>query len=293
MRRLIVTGDDFGLAIPVNEAIEEAHRNGILTTASLMVGATYAADAIERAKRLPTLKVGLHLVLVEGRPVLSPVVIPDLVDQRGLFSTRLLKAGLQFFFRSSIPRQLEVETRAQFESFKRTGLVLDHVNAHNHMHLHPTVLGIILKVGQDFGLRSVRLPYEPLIPSLRACRDRRAGRFLSWALLWPWMQLLKSRLKLAGMECNDFVFGFHDSGHLTSDLLERFIQYIPAGVTEIYCHPATRRCPEIDETMADYEHEEELKALIDPDIRAALMQQSVQRLTFSQLLPRLRTHSLR
>ena len=284
MRRLIVTGDDFGLAIPVNEAIEEAHRNGILTTTSLMVGAAHAADAIERAKRLPMLKVGLHLVLVEGRPVLSPVVIPDLVDEQGLFLTRFLQAGLKFFFRSGITRQLEAETRAQFQAFKRTGLVLDHVNAHNHMHLHPTVLSIILKVGQDFGLRSIRLPYEPLVPSLRACRNRRAGRFLSWAMLWPWMRLLKARVKSAGMECNDFAFGFHDSGHLTSDLLRRFIRHLPTGVTEIYCHPATRRCPEIDETMADYEHEEELKALINPDIRAVLMQQGVQRLTFSQLL---------
>lgn len=285
MRRLIVTGDDFGLAIPVNEAIEEAHLNGILTTASLMVGAAYAADAVERARRLPKLKVGLHLVLVEGRPILSPVVIPDLVDERGLFSTRFLRAGLKFFFCSGIARQLEAEIRAQFEAFKRTGLALDHVNAHNHMHLHPTVLSILLEVGQDFGLRSIRLPYEPLVPSLRASRNRRAGRFLSWTLLWPWMQLLKLRVKLAGMECNDFAFGFHDSGHLTSDLLRQFIRHLPAGVTEIYCHPATRRCPEIDETMADYEHEEELKALINPDIRAALMQRNVQRLTFSQLLP--------
>jgi hopanoid biosynthesis associated protein HpnK len=285
VRRLIVTGDDFGLAIPVNEAIEEAHRNGILTTASLMVGATYAADAIERARCLPMLKVGLHLVLVEGRPVLSPSVIPDLVDEQGLFSTRFLQSGLKFFFRSGVAHQLEAETRAQFQAFKKTGLVLDHVNAHNHMHLHPTVLSIILKVGQDFGLRSIRLPYEPLIPSLRVCRNRHAGRFLSWAMLWPWMQLLKLRVKLAGMECNDFVFGFHDSGHLTSDLLRQFIRHLPTGVSEIYCHPATRRCPEIDETMADYEHEKEFKALVDPDIRAALMQHGVQRLTFSQLLP--------
>lgn len=284
MRRLIVTGDDFGLAVPVNEAIEEAHRNGILTTASLMVGAAHAADAIERTKRLPTLKVGLHLVIVEGRPILDPAEIPDLVDEQGMFSTRFFRAGLKFFFHPGITSQLEAETRAQFQAFKRTGLALDHVNAHNHLHLHPTVLRIILRVGQDFGLRSIRLPYEPLVPSLRACRHRRAGRFLSWAMLWPWTRLLKLRIKLAGMECNDFTFGFHDSGHLTYDMWRRFIRHLPAGVTEIYCHPATRRCPEIDETMADYEHEEEFKALINPDIQEALSQRGVQRLTFSQLV---------
>src|SRR5512135_1528260 len=71
MRRLIVTGDDFGVAIPVNEAIELAHRDGILSTVSLMVGADAAADAIARAKRLPQLRVGLHLVLVQERSLLS------------------------------------------------------------------------------------------------------------------------------------------------------------------------------------------------------------------------------
>ncbi len=284
MRRLIVTGDDFGLAIPVNEAIEEAHRNGILTTASLMVGAAHAADAIERALRCSTLQVGLHLVLVEGRPVLDPALIPDLVDERGLFSTRLLQAGLSFF-RPGIAQQLEAETRAQFQAFKKTGLALDHVNAHNHMHLHPTVLSILLKVGRDFGLHSIRLPYEPLVPSLRVCSKQCVGRFLSWAMLWPWMQLLKSRVKLAGMKCNDFTFGLHDSGHVTFEVWRKLVRHLPVGVTEIYCHPATRRCPELDETMADYEHEEEFKALINPDINAALLRRGVQRLTFSQLLP--------
>ena len=80
MKALIVTGDDFGLALPINEAIEDAHRDGILTTASLMVGASAAQDAIERARRLHSLKVGLHLVLVEGRPVSNPYDVPDLVD---------------------------------------------------------------------------------------------------------------------------------------------------------------------------------------------------------------------
>src|SRR2546427_12782693 len=124
MRKLIVTGDDFGLAVPVNEAIEEAHRRGVLTTASLMVGAGAVADAVERARRLRTLRVALHLVLVEGHPVLPPREFPDLVDSRGEFATRLGGAGLNFFFRPGVRRQLEAEIRAQFEAFTKTGLPL-------------------------------------------------------------------------------------------------------------------------------------------------------------------------
>nr|MDP9121626.1 hopanoid biosynthesis-associated protein HpnK [Acidobacteriota bacterium] len=170
MKRLIVTGDDFGMAVPVNEAIEEAHRHGLLTAASLMVSAAAADDAVRRARRIPTLAVGLHLVLVEGRPTLPPERIPDLVDRNGELATHLVRAGVEFFFRPSVRRQLADEIRAQFQAFRATGLALDHVNAHNHMHLHPTLLALILEIGRDFGLRAVRVPYEPPLASWRAAR---------------------------------------------------------------------------------------------------------------------------
>ncbi len=144
MKQLILTGDDFGLDVPVNEAVEEAHCRGVLTAASLMVGADAVADAVERARRLPTLRVGLHVVLVEGRPVLPPSEVPDLVDGNGEFSTRLVRSGFRFFFLPRVRRQMEAEIRAQFRAFRETGLALDHADAHNHMHVHPTVLGLML-----------------------------------------------------------------------------------------------------------------------------------------------------
>ena len=101
MRRLIVTADDFGLAVEVNQAVEAAHRDGILTGASLMVGAPAAADAVARAKALPSLKVGLHVVLVDGRPVLPPAAVPDLVGPDGAFIDDMPRAGVSFFFRYS------------------------------------------------------------------------------------------------------------------------------------------------------------------------------------------------
>ena len=167
-RRLIVTADDFGLALPVNAAVEEAHTRGILSAASLMVGAAAAADAVERARRLPGLRVGLHVVLVHGRPVLPPDEVPGLVDRRGEFSGRLVRAGFAYFFKPAVRRQLAAEIRAQFEAFRATGLALDHVNAHNHMHLHPTLSRLILEIGRDYGLRAVRVPAEPPLASFDA-----------------------------------------------------------------------------------------------------------------------------
>lgn len=283
MRKLILTGDDFGLAVAVNEAIEEAHRCGVLTTASLMISGAAARDAVERARRLPSLKVGLHLVLVNGRSVLPFEAIPDLVDERGEFCFDPVVAGINYFFRPRLRLQMEAEIRAQFRAFQETSLPLDHVNAHNHMHLHPTVLGLILKVGLEFDLRAMRLPYEPVMPSWKASRRGLVSKLAGWVFLFPWIQLLKIRLRRAGVRCNDFVFGLTDSGRLHRDLLLQMLQHIPQGVTEIYCHPATRRCEELDRMMPRYDNEQEFKALISPAVREAIAASGFQRIAFSEL----------
>ncbi len=283
MKRLIVTGDDFGLAKPVNEAIEEAHCAGILTSASLMVGASAADDAIERARRLPSLRVGLHLVLVEGRPVLPPEKVPDLVDKNGEFSTRLIQTGIRYFFLSVVRRQLEAEIRAQFEAFRKTELPLDHVNAHNHLHLHPTVLDLTLRIGEEYGLSAVRLPFEPALCSWRASRSSLLSRLVTGFFLSPWTARTKRRLARAHVNFNDYVFGMFDSGAMTVERTLRILECLPEGLSEIYFHPACRRCPEIDRTMPGYKYEEELVALTSPAVRLTLERLGVRRTAFSDI----------
>jgi hopanoid biosynthesis associated protein HpnK len=283
MKKVIVTGDDFGLAVPINEAIIEAHEKGVLTTASLMVGGEAAADAIRRAQQLPSLRVGMHLVLVEGRPILPREIIPDLVDDDGQFQAHLFRAGVNYFFRPGIHKQLESEIRAQFDAFRDTGLLLDHVNAHNHFHLHPTVFNLLLKVGRDYGLKSVRFPHEPPLLSWRCSKKGLVPKLANHLLLAPWMILMKKRLRRAHMRFNDFIFGFADSGAMTTDLVLRFLGHLPEGVTEIYFHPSKRRCPEIDRTMSDYRHEEEFGALVSKRLREEFQALSIQRIAFSDL----------
>ena len=270
MKRLIITGDDFGLSQPVNEAIEEAHRRGYLTGASLMVGGEAAADAVERARRFPSLKIGLHLVLVDGLSILPSQMIPNLVNGRGEFSSNLVRAGVNFFFRQRVRRQLEAEIRGQFEAFRKTGLPLDHVNAHHHMHLHPTVSGLVLKVGREYGLRAMRMPYEPFLPSWRASRNGLLRRMGTCLLLLPWVSLLKKRFKRAGVHSNDFVFGMNDSGHIRLDLMLRFLKFLPVGIAEIYFHPGSNK--------------NELEALIHPALREALLASQIQTISFSDLV---------
>jgi hopanoid biosynthesis associated protein HpnK len=163
-RALIFTADDFGLHERVNAAVERAHRDGVLNAASLMVGAPAAQDAIARARRLPSLAVGLHLVLADGPATLPAREIPALVGADGRFGDAMAKDGCRFFFLPHVRAQLRREIRAQFDAFAATGLPLDHVNAHKHFHLHPTVLSMIVEIGRDYGLRAVRLPYETTAP---------------------------------------------------------------------------------------------------------------------------------
>ncbi len=248
-----------------------------------MVGAAFKADAVDRAHRLPELAVGLHIVLVRGRPVLPAEAIPDLVGANGEFRTDLFSAGLSFFFRASVQRQLEAEIRAQFQAFRETGLRLDHANCHNHLQLHPSVLRLILKIGRDYGLAAVRLPSEPFLPSWHAAgREGFAGRLSYRAALRPWTKLIAMRLEQSGVACNDHLFGMFDSGQMTAERIRRLIPELPEGVSELHFHPA------VDDTNSDlkaagYRHVEEFEALIDPAVRTAFAQANIERIAFRDL----------
>lgn len=281
MRQLIVTADDFGLSAAVNEAIERGHREGILSTTSLMVAAPATHDAVERARRTPSLRVGLHVVLVNGRPALPPERVPLLVDERGLFESDLLRAGVRYFFTPGIRAQLEAEIRAQFAAFAATELPLDHVNAQNHLHVHPTVLSLILKVGREYGMRAIRIPREPFWPSWRAMRTHAAARFANAAFLLPWLSLMRLRLRLAGIATNDYVFGMIDTGHMTPERVRRYLQHLPDGVSELYVHPATHTWPEA--FPPDYDFAGEFAALIDPQAVEMVRKSGLHATTFSDL----------
>jgi chitin disaccharide deacetylase len=267
-RFLILTADDFGLHEAVNEAIEHASRAGTLQAASLMMGAPATADAVRRARELQGLRVGLHLVLTDGTPLLPAADIPALVDAHGRFRDRLFLDGVRYFLLPRARAQLEREIRAQFRAFEATGLPLDHVNAHKHFHIHPSILGLILRVGQDFGMHAVRLPYEPS-STLGLSRAALADR-VHWLCIWPWLKLMKSRLNAAGLLTCDQLLGIHHSGAMNETLLLAMLRRLPPGVTEIHMHPATESGMSISVSAGEYHHRDEYEALRSARVRAAL-----------------------
>jgi hopanoid biosynthesis associated protein HpnK len=248
----------------VNEAVERACRDGLLTTASLMVAGPAAADAVRRARRLPQLRVGLHLVVIEG-PAAGPA--PGLLDADGQFPSDQLRLGIDYFFRRGARRALAAEIRAQFAAFAATGLRLDHANAHKHMHLHPTVGRLMLEAGAAHGLPAIRIPAEPPA-TMRACG---AAQHLSDRLLYAGTRVLRAQTRRAGVRTNDHAFGIAWSGHMTADRMIRLATRLPPGVSEIYFHPATDRDARLTRLMPGYEHEAELAALLDPAVRQAFM----------------------
>jgi len=271
VKGLIVTADDFGAAEEVNDAVEQGHRDGILTAASLMVSAPAAASAVARAKTLPRLRVGLHIVLVDGKPTLPASAIPDLVDDAGMFRNDMTAAALRMFCLPRVRRQLEAEIEAQFDAFRATGLTLDHVNTHKHFHLHPTIASVILRVGKRYGLRAVRVPLEPrwllrrVEPDLRASRD--------W-LLTPWLSLSRARFRAAKICVPDQVFGLAWSGAMTPGRVLGLLENLPPGLTEIYLHPATG--PYLG-SAPGYRYADELAALLAPRIVEASRNSGVTR----------------
>jgi len=275
LKRLIVTADDFGISVPVNEAVESAHKDGILTTTCLMVAGDAAPDAVARAKRLPSLAVGLHVVTVCGRPILPPGKIPDLVDEAGNFDKNLVRAGFRYFFLPRVRRQLELEIRAQFAAFAATGLSLDHVNAHNHMHIHPTIFAMIIRIGREYGLCAVRFPWEPPTNGKR--------RSMGDAFLGIWLSMMKRRASRAGLRFNERMYGLRASGHMDREHWMAILANLPDGVSEAVGHPATGRWEGIDPAAHDYRFEAEYKALIDGDVRELAARPDIELISFRDI----------
>lgn len=264
---LIITADDFGLHEAINEAVELAHREGVLTAASLMVGAPAASDAIARARRMPNLRVGLHIVLADGPAVLPRAQIPDLIDADGYFGDAMSRDGFRFFFLPHVRHQLAAEIEAQFTLFHASGLALDHVNAHKHFHIHPTVLSLILAARRRFRFPAIRLPATARPP----------------LLLRPWLAAMRRRLDQAKIAHNNRICGMDETGAMDEKALLAALRRLPAGVTEIYSHPATQRG--ITSSMASYRPTDELAALLSPEVRTAMDGLGVKRGGFLDFWP--------
>jgi len=238
MRQLTVTADDFGLSREVNEAVIETHRKGIVTAASLMVAGDAAGHAVELARRNPSLAVGLHLTLVDGRAVLPPREIPSLVDASGNFKSSPLRAGLHYAWSREARAEMRREIVAQLEAFRATGLALAHVDGHHHLHVHPVILAALAELAPQYGIPVVRLPAEELVTAL-ALDSSDAARNTLWRVVFGALKArARRRLARSGVRFADRVYGLFATGRIDEDYLLRLVPRMRGRRVELYAHPS-------------------------------------------------------
>ncbi|HEY4230172.1 MAG TPA: hopanoid biosynthesis-associated protein HpnK [Thermoanaerobaculia bacterium] len=272
-----MTADDFGFSHGVNQAILRAHREGIVTSTSLMVTGDAATEAVAIARANPDLAVGLHLVVVSGRAALPPQEIPALADERGLFRGGPVGIGLRYQFSRAARTQLSREIREQLVRFRETGLPLSHVDGHLHMHLHPVVLSCLLELSEEFGITTIRLPREELGWNL-AFDPRSAARKVVWSAIFGRLRRhAGSKLSPTGIAASDRVYGLLQTGRISEayllDLLPRLASSTDSlGDVEIYAHPDASPSgePGMPLNGPPGAGERELEALLSPRVRKAV-----------------------
>ena len=271
LRRLIVNEDDFGRSHSINQAVIRAHREGILTTASLMVNEPACDEAVALAKQNPKLGVGLHLTLLCGHAALPPEKIPGLVNPHGEFSENPVGVGFRYFFNRSLREPLRAEIHAQFARFHATGLPLDHVDGHLHLHLHPVVFGILMADAEKLGIRRMRFTHDCLARSRRMAHGRWFYR-VSHAAIHQWLSSrAREPLRQRGIRHAQITFGLLQDSHVDEDYILKLLPELPPGDSELYSHPS----------LDEFKHE--FDALVSPRVKEQINQLGIELIRYQEL----------
>jgi chitin disaccharide deacetylase len=287
MKQLILNADDFGMTRGVNEGIIRAHRDGVLTSTTLMANGPEFDDAVARAKSNPTLGVGCHLVLVGGPAIAPKEKISSLADSKGNLPESL--AGLVARLSSGLIRTkaIERELRAQIEKIRSAGIEPTHLDTHKHTHAHPKVMEALARVAKELGITRIRKPMENLRASWQSTRHENSGRTkeliaaAAARAVTPWFQ---SIVRKYGLLSPDHFLGLAMTGGLGPAALRRMIDTLADGSTEIMFHPGI-----CDADLAksgsrlQIQREAELQALCDPGVRSALVERDIRLITYREL----------
>jgi hopanoid biosynthesis associated protein HpnK len=287
MKQLILNADDFGLTHGVNEGIILAHRDGILTSATLMANGPAFDEAVERARANPKLGVGCHLVLVGGTPVAPCQEIPSLLDRQGRFPASLVAFVARLSSGRVSSKEIERELRAQIERIRRAGIEPTHLDTHKHTHAHPQVMEAVGQVAHELGIRRVRKPMENLRDSWASTRTERASlaaQLLGAAAVRAMTPPFQAVSRKYGLCSPDHFLGLAMTGKLGPLALRHLIDTLPDGRTEIMLHPGI-----CDAKLAStgsrlqQERQTELEALLDPGVKRALIDQGIRLISYREL----------
>jgi len=265
VNRLIVTADDVGLHRGMTDGALLAHESGIVTACSVVANGAAFKHAVERLRDYPKLSVGVHLALVEERPIAADV--ESLVGAGGLLHGSYYDFVPRYFARRIRIDEVERELRAQIEALLAAGITLEHANGHQHLHLLPRIFTLVQRLAEEY-----RIPYLRIVDEKKHARGLRD---MSVAVLSRLGRAARARSRC---RTNDRTIGVTHAGHLSTASLISVLDDVAGvnGVTELVCHPGVAESELHEAYDWDYEWEAETRALCDPALREAIAARGIE-----------------
>ncbi|TAM78587.1 MAG: ChbG/HpnK family deacetylase [Acidobacteria bacterium] len=290
MKKLIVNADDFGLTEGVNRAILDGHKNGIITSTTLMANGVAFDSAVTAITTAPALGVGVHLNLTQGRPVSPASQVPSIVTSEGDFCPGPGILARQILTRRVRLGEVETELRSQIDKVLSTGTRITHLDSHKHIHLLPQIFSVVVKLAREYRIGCIRCPVEPASSALGPLLSGRSGwmrmsrQFLLGRALSTLATLQAKKVVEAGLHRPDRLFGLSQTGFLDVTILGTLLRGLPKGTSELMCHPGY-----VDEALLStptrlrVERETELGALTNKRIRELVTGLEIELISYDRL----------
>jgi predicted glycoside hydrolase/deacetylase ChbG (UPF0249 family) len=288
IKNLIVNADDLAWAEGVNRGIGESHRNGIVTSATILANGAAFASAVELVKATPSLGVGVHLNLSDGRPVSPPASVASLVNPRGEFAGGSEALLLRIARRNLRLKEVEIEWEAQIQKVLGAGIHPTHLDGHKHVHMLPGMFEIALRLAKRNAIPAVRISHEgsSLRAALSTGEKQNVPLVMKQGVQARVLKLLardaRALAETAGIATTDYFCGIAQTGELTVEGMKRLLQNLPEGTTEMMCHPGFMdRGLEESATRLQDSREVEVLILTSPDIRNLVASQGIRLIDYA------------
>jgi hopanoid biosynthesis associated protein HpnK len=282
VKSLIVNADDLGWTEGVNRGIAEAHRNGIVTSASLLANGSSFASGVEVARSTPGLGVGVHLNLSDGAPVAARELVTSLVNDRGEFEggpenllLRVARGGLPL-------HEVEQEWEAQIEKVRDLGIQPTHLDGHKHVHMLPGLFELALRLAKRYSIGAIRVAHEAssLRAALSAGEELHTAAVLKQGVQARGLKLLardaREQAERAGISTADYFCGIAQTGEMTKQGVAQLLRSLPDGTTELMCHPGyADQALRNTSTRLQDSRQTELQILTDVEIRNLVASQGI------------------
>ena len=283
MKQLIINADDFGLHKNINLGIIAGHKAGGIKSTTIMAGAEAFNDAVQQTKECSTIDVGIHFTLVASRPVLDASIVPTLITKDGTFENNYLLFIKKYFLGQISKIEIRAELTAQLQRALEAGLHITHIDSHQHLHVLPGIIDIVLDIGKKYNVNKIRIPDEPMW--FRGSFPFQPIRYGSRGGLTLLARLARKKAKTRGFMMPDHFFGMLAGGSMTEKYLMHIVNDLPEGVSEIMMHPGMDQNSVLrDKFTWQYHWNEELSAVTSDALKLVLEKKHIELISYESLL---------